>query len=555
VLEYSGYDDDSKGASSSSSYYEKWSCHHQKFYETPSKTKMDQRLQLKVGGKQGVEGNRDARSYEEEGDQGGPGDESSDDDTQQGEGHEEELTKREGDYSNLERLRKRKRLALNRASARNRRIHKKEKLEKLETESDVLHNTNQGLCQTIQKLTARVAELESELGVARSTITRLTGHSAQILPLGSALSPSLSSGLSSAAAPTSQLLISDGVLSGVASASTGPPGVTFSALAPRRLGYAEVSHETQSSRPAAVAAAATGSSAAGSPGFPTIDNLLSLFARRNQSVSETDVLARLPQRIGAGQSFPQALELIQRASIGLPPEPVRNQPLVGERLSRSARLTSRQGASLPGGGIPGQVLMVGAMRYIRVVLASDRSVGFRSTVRSQSAPFCNSLFPFQSNSQNNPEAEILLRIVGQVGGRDRHLDDLRRLANMVSVTGTVPESTPAHLARAAECPNLMAMVRGVDGASSTPVLNTRGRPAAATSNMAAMLSISEVAPGVVARGSSPGRALLSGRRNSINQSVGAANATSNLVAFLKGADGFTDASGTAFPRRGSYRDP
>lgn len=161
-----------------------------------------------------------------------------------------------------------------------------------------------------------------------------------------------------------------------------------------------------------------------------------------------------------------------------------------------------------------------------------------------------------------------MRIVGQGSGGDRIFDDLRRLGGMSSATGTLPETIPAQLARAAQYPELMTMIRGVDGAASAPVSNTWGRPAEtstqnmlarggaeATSNLAAMLTLADAASGAAAGASSLGPAGLSGRQNNQNQYAGVADGTSNLIAFLRGANGSTDESGTASPRRRSGRDP
>lgn len=61
------------------------------------------------------------------------------------------------DYSNLERLRKAKRLAMNRASARNRRKQKKEMLETLEKQVEELRRVNQGLMNGNQSLNNKIA--------------------------------------------------------------------------------------------------------------------------------------------------------------------------------------------------------------------------------------------------------------------------------------------------------------------------------------------------------------------------------------------------------------
>ena len=85
--------------------------------------------------------------------------------------------KRGGD--DLTRLRREKRLAMNRESARARRKRKKVLLETLEQEVSVLSKKNQSFQVVNENLTARVNLLESELVKAKSTIALLTGQAAR----------------------------------------------------------------------------------------------------------------------------------------------------------------------------------------------------------------------------------------------------------------------------------------------------------------------------------------------------------------------------------------
>ena len=72
-----------------------------------------------------------------------------------------------GNYSNLERLRKQKRLAMNRESARNRRKKKKVRMESLEEQMEALVQVNKGLSDTNAALKARINMLETELRGSR----------------------------------------------------------------------------------------------------------------------------------------------------------------------------------------------------------------------------------------------------------------------------------------------------------------------------------------------------------------------------------------------------
>lgn len=74
-------------------------------------------------------------------------------------------------------LRREKRLAMNRESARARRKRKKMLLETLEQQVADLADKNQRLQSTVDTLTGRVRQLESELTLARSTIAMLNSQS------------------------------------------------------------------------------------------------------------------------------------------------------------------------------------------------------------------------------------------------------------------------------------------------------------------------------------------------------------------------------------------
>lgn len=74
----------------------------------------------------------------------------------------------------LARLRREKRLAMNRESARARRKRKKVLLQTMEQQVAEMTKRNQQFQLTNESLTARVNELETELGIARSTINILS---------------------------------------------------------------------------------------------------------------------------------------------------------------------------------------------------------------------------------------------------------------------------------------------------------------------------------------------------------------------------------------------
>ena len=80
-----------------------------------------------------------------------------------------------GSNDALTRLRKEKRLAMNRESARNRRKRKKMLIESLEAQVAKLKSSNQQYQLTTESMAAKVRGLENDLAVARSTIRQLTG--------------------------------------------------------------------------------------------------------------------------------------------------------------------------------------------------------------------------------------------------------------------------------------------------------------------------------------------------------------------------------------------
>jgi len=87
-----------------------------------------------------------------------------------------------GGSTQLERLRREKRLAMNRESARARRKKKKFMFESLKARLDEVNTRNQTLRLSNGSLRAQVAELQSELSVAKSTIQTLVARNTQSLP-------------------------------------------------------------------------------------------------------------------------------------------------------------------------------------------------------------------------------------------------------------------------------------------------------------------------------------------------------------------------------------
>ena len=76
-------------------------------------------------------------------------------------------------FDNFERLRRQKRLRLNRESARARRNRNKERMEVLEQEKNELMVRHQQILEANKALTARVQRLEADLAVCRSTISSM----------------------------------------------------------------------------------------------------------------------------------------------------------------------------------------------------------------------------------------------------------------------------------------------------------------------------------------------------------------------------------------------
>lgn len=85
---------------------------------------------------------------------------------------------KEGKGDELSRLRREKRLAMNRESARERRKRKKVLLETLEERVEQLAEQNRRYQLVNENLTAKVKRLEADLGFARSTITMLSNQNA-----------------------------------------------------------------------------------------------------------------------------------------------------------------------------------------------------------------------------------------------------------------------------------------------------------------------------------------------------------------------------------------
>lgn len=100
----------------------------------------------------------------------------SDDDSEDDDSEAKKL-KAGGRGGDLSRLRREKRLAMNRESARARRKRKKVLLETLEQQVADLAKRNQRFQLANETLSAKVHQLESELSVARSTITLLSQQS------------------------------------------------------------------------------------------------------------------------------------------------------------------------------------------------------------------------------------------------------------------------------------------------------------------------------------------------------------------------------------------
>ena len=76
----------------------------------------------------------------------------------------------------LAKLKREKRLKMNRESAKKRRENQKRRLNELEAQVDHLNKKNQHMAMMNETLSGRVNELESELSLARSTITMLSGQ-------------------------------------------------------------------------------------------------------------------------------------------------------------------------------------------------------------------------------------------------------------------------------------------------------------------------------------------------------------------------------------------
>jgi len=104
----------------------------------------------------------------------------------------------------LTRLRREKRLAMNRESARARRKRKKVLIETLEEHVAELTKRNQRFQAATENLTAKVNKLESDLAIARSTINILSNQSRPDL-MGGHGHPQADLGLASAAGKQAEL--------------------------------------------------------------------------------------------------------------------------------------------------------------------------------------------------------------------------------------------------------------------------------------------------------------------------------------------------------------
>lgn len=100
-----------------------------------------------------------------------------------------------GNYDRLEYLRRQKRLAMNRQSAKNRRRKKKELLGTLETRCNALTQTNQTLRNRVEELGAQNSLLQAELMQARATIAALSGGQTGNFLAGQLAMPNASAGL------------------------------------------------------------------------------------------------------------------------------------------------------------------------------------------------------------------------------------------------------------------------------------------------------------------------------------------------------------------------
>lgn len=98
----------------------------------------------------------------------------SDDSDEKREKPTENIPRKKGGFEELERLRREKRLAMNRESARARRKRKKFLMESLESRVEEMNQRNQRLTRANETLRNQVNHLEAELSVSRSTIAVLT---------------------------------------------------------------------------------------------------------------------------------------------------------------------------------------------------------------------------------------------------------------------------------------------------------------------------------------------------------------------------------------------
>lgn len=112
---------------------------------------------------------------------GGEGSDDDDDTLSFGDGKTSENPSERGTAPDLDKytiIRREKRLAMNRESARNRRQRKKQLIQTLDEQVGELRKSNQLLQSTNDSLSVRIRVLESELAAARTTIHQLTNPGA-----------------------------------------------------------------------------------------------------------------------------------------------------------------------------------------------------------------------------------------------------------------------------------------------------------------------------------------------------------------------------------------
>ncbi|CAB9509023.1 expressed unknown protein [Seminavis robusta] len=445
---------------------------------------MDQKPPAKDGGK------RKRDETEGDKDEAKPSTQSSDDDESQ-----EESMKTEADYSNLERLRKQKRLAMNRESARNRRKFKKEKLETLAAQVERLNQANQALQATVQTLSGKVQQLEGELSVARSTIAVLTGSSAPPGRASISTSAVLPAAATAAASPP-QLLPGSASLTNNSPAD--PPLQGAAAASALQLLSGNVAARTPAS--AAAESLLGSSTAAGrsSADARPSSSRLGLESSSDRIGSDRDLVAQLQQTLAQGghlMSVPQAQHFIQ--------------------------LTQNQTSTQPSA----------AIAQMEQLLAGSRLAGafpISQLDRISTGLTLNSLsVSTKGNQQSTLSVDDVLRLVGQ-GQRGVALlaaaGANTTAGNAASNTGTVAEGSVNPL---------LSMLRGAGGSAAAAGTGALGLAAAAGTGAFAAAS---------------------GNQDSRNQSGATDDASVNLIALLR-AHGGSGGSANSSSHTGSTRRP